>query len=62
MLHPTQPARRAVGESGGRFSIADSVKKNDGTNRRLRTVQSVEYCMTSRFGVASARIAAIMAP
>jgi hypothetical protein len=37
MLHPIQPARRAVGANGMRRSIADSVKKNDGTNIKFVT-------------------------
>jgi hypothetical protein len=30
ILQPIHPARRAVGASGGRFSIAAGVKKKDG--------------------------------
>ena len=60
ILHPTQPARRAEGERGLRFSILVSVKKNDGTKSKFCTFHWGVYCMTIRFGTLSLRIAAII--
>jgi hypothetical protein len=57
MLHPTHPARFAVGLRGGRFSITVSEKKTLGTSRRFLMSQSAEYCSTRRFGTLSERIA-----
>lgn len=51
MLHPTQPARRAVAARGGRCSIALSVKKNLGIRIRFCTSQVEEYCRSKGFGV-----------
>jgi len=35
MLHPTQPARRAVGASGGRLMMAEGGKAKLGTSRLM---------------------------
>jgi hypothetical protein len=41
--------------------MADSVKKNDGTNMRFSACQSWLYCITNKFGTLSLRIAPIIA-
>src|ERR1039458_5850682 len=56
MLHPTQPARRALGPNGARFSITVSAKKTLGINRRFLISHSLEYCKISRLGTRSDRI------
>ena len=46
MLHPIQPARRAVDESGLRLMMAEGGKAKLGTSRRFLTRQVANsYCM-----------------
>ena len=62
MLHPTQPARRAVAASGVRFTMADAGNAKLGISNRFFTRhESRSYCMKKKFGVASVRIASIIA-
>ncbi|MGC2184309.1 MAG: hypothetical protein WA637_13595, partial [Terriglobales bacterium] len=61
MLHPTHPARRAVGLRGLRFSIVLSVKNTLGISSTFSTHHSLVYCNKIRFGAVSDRIARIIA-
>lgn len=61
MLHPTHPARRASGDNGLQRSIAPTVIKWPGTNRRFRTRQSeLLYCRKAKCGLVFSSILAII--